>query len=80
MPASPSGAVASPPVAGEAAQEARPPRWLAVVTVGTGALCGLSAVILGTIGQTEAAIAAGGVGAAAFAALGGASVTINIRK
>jgi hypothetical protein len=52
---------------------------MTVMTVGTGALCGLSIVVLGAIGQTDAAVAAGSIGAAAFAALGGVSVTINIR-
>lgn len=67
------------PTAERATSGPRLPRWMTVMTVGTGALCGLSIVVLGAIGQTDAAVAAGSIGAAAFAALGGVSVTINIR-
>ncbi|OKJ46892.1 hypothetical protein AMK27_39630 [Streptomyces sp. CB02009] len=70
-----------PVLASEAAPTAsRLTRGLQAVTVGTGLLCGLAAAYLGVTGQTGAAAIVGGVAAAAFAALGGITVTIHIRK
>ncbi|WP_329614342.1 hypothetical protein OG244_14990 [Streptomyces brevispora] len=63
-------------------RQSRLTNWLKATAAGTGLLCGFAAAYLGVTEQTAAAIAVGGVACAAFAALGGITMTmtINIRK